>query len=470
MQRGRAFWIGLLALALSATGPVRVHAAECDQIDAKVAKLDAAIAKLDKTELPRRLATNLISVLDELIDGLKRTNGDLNKITGAVGKAKAKLADITKALKESRVALPPGWGQLSGAVDSLAQGLESGVKSYEASAPGQTAAGLSKAQGYIGRAVDQLQSVRDRVAALQALDRANNDSAADQVRALQVVIDQTRDFTGAGKVPGVGQFLEAYSRAVGGIANNVASIEGSMKANVAMAETALKGTDFESTEIYMHAKSEAEKQAAALEALRKERADLLGKRAALDCNKPPPPPDPCFSRKLGTNGNTPADTVALIRKMMAAPGSAYSRVQSAMAQDDALAGDAYNDAMHHAMGRPAARPGETATAYRVRLAPWRKKQDQLDAEYEKWVAARAADQAKLDAILGNAIAQEASAKNWSAGDKKLFDECYRDEGALRREAEATHSPRPRSGGQDKRCARGGGLIGGVNYVTCQMGH
>lgn len=450
--------------------PAAAGSPDCDKNKAQIAKIDQAIAQLQKAQLPRQIGKDLLAVLDELIDGLKGTKGDLGKITGSVDGAKSKLGDITKNLKDAKVAVPPAWNKLAGAVNSLADGIAGGVKKYEGSAAGQTAAGLAKAQDYIGQAVSTLQSVRNQVADLQALDDARDGSAADQVRALKIVIDKTGQATGADEVPGVKQFLDAYSQALSGIADNVASIEKSMSSNIAMANKALEGTDFANSDLYLNRQSLAEKQAAALDALHQERAKLANDRASLGCDPPPPVADNCKDKKLGSNGQTPAETNALVGRMT-------QNLRNQFNTADSLVGIATYEALQNGFAKPAGTPGESQASFNARMAAWRSTQDRLDAEMRKQVTDRDAVKAKLDAATGTALAQEASAKNWSAADEQLFDECFPHEGDLRKAAkQKAAQSRSQTGGPTgtkpatTNCAPGSGLSGIVENVACQEQH
>jgi len=465
----RVLAAALTILALLFSVPATAEPSpDCAKTKSDMAKIDKAIAQIEKSQLPGKLASDLLGVLDELIDGLKGTKGDLGKITGSVGAAKSKLGDIAKNLKDAKVTLPPGWSNLSGAVDKMTSGIEAGVKKYESSAAGKTAAGLAKAQDYINTAVTQLQNVRDRVADLQALDNARNGSAADQVRALKVVIDNMKKVTGADKVPGVGDFLDAYSTAVGGIANNVASIEASMKKNIAMANEALKGTDFDNGDLYLNQQTLAEQEAAALLALKNEKAKLLQQLADQDCDKPPPPADPCTHKKLGPNGDTADQTRKLVDRMT-------EKLRNEFNTQEALAGNAMYEALQMAMAKPSGKPGETQAAYNARLATWQGQMDRAKSILKKATADRDAAKTALDNAVGNAIAQEASAKNWSADDEKLFDECFPPEGKLRQSAKPVPKPSGSSTttgshpGNKKPCVNNGGLAGAMNQEACQIG-
>ncbi|HUO92247.1 MAG TPA: hypothetical protein VMU22_04955 [Rhizomicrobium sp.] len=450
--------------------PASAGSSDCDKNKAQIARIDQAIAQLQMAQLPRQVGKDLLAVLDELIDGLKGTKGDLGKITGSVDGAKSKLGDITKNLKDAKVAIPPAWNKLAGAVNGLADSIQSGVTKYEGSAAGKTAAGLAKAQDYIGKAVSTLQAVRDQVADLQTLDDARDGSAADQVRALKIVIDKTGQASGAAEVPGVKQFLDAYSQAVAGIADNVASIENSMSANIAMANKALEGTDFANGDLYLNQKTAAEKQAAALDALRQERARLVADGASLGCDEPPPVVDNCTHKKLGSNGQTPAETNALVDRMTAPLRNQYDTAAT-------LVRIATNEALQNGFAKPVGRPGESQASFNARMASWRSTQDRLDAEMKKQVTDRDAIKSKLDQATGNAIAQEASAKNWSTADEQLFDECFPREGDLRKAAkqkaaQARSQTAVPSAAKPAAatCVRQGGLGGAMENVACQEQH
>lgn len=92
-------------------------------------------------------------------------------------------------------------------------------------------------------------------------------------------------------------------------------------------------------------------------------------------------------------------------------------------------------------------------------------------------ARRARDEAKaaLDKSVGERLAMEAAAKQWTKAQADQFDECYPDKGRLRREAAAKMPPAapttPAAKPEDKKkvCKKGGGLAGAMDNVACQIG-
>jgi len=96
---------------------------------------------------------------------------------------------------------------------------------------------------------------------------------------------------------------------------------------------------------------------------------------------------------------------------------------------------------------------------------------------KKQVTDRDAIKSKLDQATGNAIAQEASAKNWSTADEQLFDECFPREGDLRKAAkqkaaQARSQTAVPSAAKPAAatCVRQGGLGGAMENVACQEQH
>src|SRR5262249_38537731 len=141
--------------------------------------------------------------------------------------------------------------------------------------------------------LEQVKAGLDTLASYQsAYDKAANGSGAEQIEALKFGFDQARDKLGASEVPGLGQFLDAYSTALDGMAKNVGSIEQNLKNNIKQAEAALKdsGVNVDFDKLYPGLKSPREKREAALQVLRDAKAALEKERADADCDKPAPPP------------------------------------------------------------------------------------------------------------------------------------------------------------------------------------
>ena len=100
-SRRHAGAAAIVALGLLATGPAFSQSpAACASTKAELKRIDDAIAQLDQAALPGKLASDLIDVLDQLIDGLKNTKSDLANITGS---------PLAKKEKESLSESPRLW-------------------------------------------------------------------------------------------------------------------------------------------------------------------------------------------------------------------------------------------------------------------------------------------------------------------------------------------------------------------------
>ena len=299
MRRGAIFGTVMLLLMLAAAGPAPAQGAgDCKAMKQELAKLDAAIRQLEDADLPDRIAEQMTAVIDELIDALEGTKGDLEHITGKLDKAKKKLEDVAKKLAGAKGKVPPALGKLKDALGKFAEDIESGVKKFTKGAGGQVAEGLEQAGKYIDSVVGTLKQIKSGIEDAQALRHARDGSGADQVRALKVVFDNIRSATGADEVPGVKQLFDAYSQALDGIAGNVAAIEAATRAKIKDADAALQGTDFGPIDnLYPGMQDQKEKVRSHLEALRTARENLQKELDDNDCGQertqPAAAKDPC---------------------------------------------------------------------------------------------------------------------------------------------------------------------------------
>jgi hypothetical protein len=536
------FWSGVVVALLLFSHPAAADP-QCDKDKAALAKLDKAIGALENATSPSKMASDLIDLIDVLNTGLKNTKGDLKKITSPVKEAQGKLKELTEKLDKAGQKVPPGVTALKSALDNFSKSINAGVKKYKASAPGEVASGLEDAQGYIDTITGTLDSVRAGLAEFKAFDDAANGSGADQIRAMKMMFDKIKTATGAGEVPGVGQFLDAYSTALDGIANNVNQIETTLKDRLKMANEALEGTDFGNIDaLYPGLQSEQQKKDAALAALHQQRTALADRIDAAGCNQPPPKADPCKGKPAQTrdlvdrmtakqsaayeSASTTADNAqsdlfnhamqqpqpplpsgdvatltaakSLLARLQAIAASGYATVYDSQGGADmvrALGGTVNTSSITVGAGTGAAGnrvsvvKGQVIPALASKIASLQKTAQQQDAAakarydtaLKSWnaqltklkaaakdaSAKRAAAKDALDKAIGDATAQEAAAKKWSEDDQKQYDECFPEEGTLRRKSQ----PRFPIGGTSSaapKCERGGGLAGAMNNEACQI--
>jgi Mg2+ and Co2+ transporter CorA len=518
-----------LAVAVLVLVPLSAAAqtADCKNSETQLKQLDAAIAKLERTQMPQKLASDLVDVIDELIDGLKGTKKDLSKITESVNGAKDKLDDITKKLKDLQQPIPPAFSKLKDSLGTLAKGIKAGVEKYESSVPGKVAEGLDKAGKYIDTVVDQLGAIKDGIQQLQTFDNAANGTGADQVRALKMVFDKIKNESGAKDVPGVGQFLDAYSQALDGIATSVDSIEKSLKANLKMADEALQGTDFSPVDnLYPGLQTAREKLQAHLDALKTARAALAKQRSDDECDKPPPPEDPCkkgpertakdlvdrMTQKLRNDYEQAQAVLNSDMADLAAHGLAQPENTPSPEEDrlSALQGTldllrhaaAANDKSYFGRGDPLQGARDVASALGVSLPPassnWRTSANAYipllnTALAQKTQAAHTKAQADYAAALKNWSSKNASlaanAKDAmqkrdaakSALDKEVGSDLAKEASAknwTKEQQDRFDACFPHEGNlrrsathnQPNNCPNNGGLAGAMENEACQIGH
>jgi hypothetical protein len=293
--------VGFLAVGLSAS-PALADRSACVGDKAALANVDRSIAEIDSSQLPGRIAADLSAVLDQLTEALTKTKDDLGTITDPVAtvtgkfeEAKEKLDDIATKMDEMKVPRPRFLTTLKGKIDKLAESIGKGIERYKASAPGQTAAGLEKSAEFIGKVIEKIGSVKTALAGVNAIDDAKNGTGAEQIRAMKFGFDQLKSTLAVDEVPGLGDFLDAYSQAMDGIANSVDAIERVTKERLRMADIALRDSDVNVDNLYPGLKSPREKMALRLAALRDQRTALQAKVAANGCDEPVVPEDPCLT-------------------------------------------------------------------------------------------------------------------------------------------------------------------------------
>jgi len=349
---------------------------ECVANKAKLNSINKQIADLGGTTVPgQQLTKDMTAVISQLIADLKELKGDTEKVIGPMQNAQKKLDEIAKAMGEQKIPIPPGWKGLRDSLDGLAKGIRSGVKRSKDSPVGKAVADVGKGADLMGSAIGKLEQVKsglDTLASYEsAYDKAANGTGAEQIEALKFGFDQLKGKLGAGDVPGLGQFLDAYSTALDGMAKGVGSIEQSMKKNIKQAEEALKhsGTDVDFDKLYPGLKSPREKLAGTLQALKDAKAALEKERTDADCDKPAPPPDPCkgdptglkdlansmssrqntayedsqknyearFGRLAELSWSEPRDTPSTAELQLSSAGSQIAALRRALAANDASA-------------------------------------------------------------------------------------------------------------------------------------
>jgi hypothetical protein len=231
---------------------------------------------------------------------LKATQSDLGKVTGSVNVAKAKLDLIADKLKAAGVVVRSSFTGLKKGMDQFATEISNAVKKFNNTAPGRVGGGLDQGAKLIGKIVDNLESIKGGLETIKAFSDAENGTGEDQIRSMKVVFDQLKSKLPIKGVPGLGTLLDAYSTAIGGIADSVGSIEKTLKSRIKMANEALRGTDFDDVDkLYPGLQSEREKQQVQIEALHDQKTALEAKLAAAGCGKAKDAAivDPCVDPK-----------------------------------------------------------------------------------------------------------------------------------------------------------------------------
>ncbi len=354
-RAGRVLTSAFLAILLTMTVSSSAVAARSDCAKNKntLADIDKSISQLEAIQMPGKMASDMVAVIDQLLEGLKATKKDLGKITGpnkqltgAFKNAKEQLGEIGETMDTLKVPRPKALVSLTKSLGVLQGDIEKGIKKYQATAPGKVAAGLDKASKTIGGVIDQLEAAKTALEGVKAIDDAAHGTGAEQIRAMKYGFDQLKGKLGVDEVPGLGAFLDAYSEAMDGIASNVDIIEKTTKERLAVADTILRDAGFSGAEnLYTGLQSPREKLERRLQALRSERNDLVRQLEEDECATPdkPTPNDPCAT------GTPPDKARAIAEAMTRKEREAYDDAQM-------LLRDRMGDLATHSFQQPTLTP------------------------------------------------------------------------------------------------------------------
>ena len=297
---------------------------------------------------------------------------------------------------------------------------------------------------------------------VKTLIDAKEGTNADQIKALKAVIDSIGGMTGASEVPGVAQFLQAYSTALGTMYGTVNEVESSLKDRLDKVNALLSDVGITPIE-YPGLQTLAERRRAALDSLRAEKAKLEADLAAQTCDQAARI-DPCKQRPAGTTLDTPDDTRRLVDQMTAKLRDDYTTL-------DQIAQIAFTESLQHAYARPRRESGEAQAAFDARLERWNDTRTVAAANLKTSAAQRDAAKTAWEQAVVDDVAQEAAAKRWSDAQIKLFDECFPDYVGLRKEVSAraaAGNPAANPGSKSQKdCGTTGGMAGTVENVACQ---
>lgn len=269
---------------------------ECAEEKAALVRIEAEIASLESARLPADSAREMIAVIDELVAGLKTVEGATESVIGPTTAAQEKLDKIAENLTAAGGQVPAGWPRLRAALGTMGERIDAGTKAYKATAAGRAVGNVEAAAKQIKPAIEKLEEIKGTLEGVLAYDNARYGTGAEQIMAMKYGFDRLKDSIGADEVPGLGQMLDAYSQAMEGISVSVGRIEEATKAKLRMADQALADSPVgpeNLNNLYPGLLSQREKMAARLEALRAMRTRLVAGIAEKECDKPPPPRDPC---------------------------------------------------------------------------------------------------------------------------------------------------------------------------------
>ena len=287
-----------LSPGLRAPSTVTPAATVCARDKASLAAIEKQIAELEGASLPADTAREMIAVIDELIAGLSTVKSASDDVIGPATRAQKRLDDIAKKLEAAGGGTPAGWTRLKSALADLAKGLKSRSRAFKDSAPGSALGKVGYIESTIKPTISSLESVRAALEIALVYDKARNGSGAEQVEALKYAFDGLKGGLALDAVPGLGAFLDAYSQALGGMSRNISAIEGATREKLVMADKALEGTGVSVENLYPGLKTEREKTQARIAALRQARSELAGRISENDCDRPPPPKDPCDAPEI----------------------------------------------------------------------------------------------------------------------------------------------------------------------------
>ena len=517
--------IALLTTVLLATS-AHADPIDCARNKTSLTLVNTAIAAIEKDRAPERARADMLEILDLLIEGLKNTQKGIGDVTGPADKARDKLDSTAKYFKDNGMPVPAALAPLRASMDKLSKTIGKATDKYDKTAVGQVHSGLNRGAKLAGEAVKKLEQAREVLRLEQAQDDAAHGTGAEQIRALKTGFDALKGRLAVDEVPGLGDLFNAYSDAMGSIADNVGRWETQVKAKIKQADDALRGTELMDgvDDIYTGFQSDREKEEKRLAALKDRRVKLAKMIEDDGCNVPPPPPDPCAVANGPNNAN---NAIASATKRQR---DAYNAALTA--QDSALSYLA-----RHALEEPQFTPSAEETAlgqdggliYRMRefartgaksdyigqrdpgamLEPVLRKLGLKIARVGGQSHARSDVQAQLAAIDATlpqklaaahkeSLAQLATAqKTWAAEQSKLL-QTAKNAGAKvgpARQAldEAVAKAVPmevasrqwdekqtkqfdecfpqyaKLHGVKKNCPNTGGLVGGLNKVNCEIG-
>jgi uncharacterized phage infection (PIP) family protein YhgE len=298
-MRIKFFWVASVIGAAIACGPASAQAPrpECVGLLEDRLKLVNQLNDLDKVELPDDKIRDMRAFMAELKDALSGTASDskdvAEKIEKAADKIKPYLPNAVKPLKDISAGLKKGTAKIGEVLKPIEQ--------------------FDKALQY----VDDLYS------------RTEGGTAKDQVLALQKVFDDMRKALPVAEVPGLKDLFDAYSKAIGGIADSVGSIEKSVDASnktmhqlwIEDGDPNLEGRD----RIYLPNMGLRERLAAKKQAAQKKLAAIDGALDAAGCQRPGGPNQPdfskaadgCFDQKPGSPGHKARVALETAKKRVA---------------------------------------------------------------------------------------------------------------------------------------------------------
>ena len=296
----RRLALALMAIVLLAGAHAAQADESCDSLKKERDKVKKALEKMEAQKLPEDRLEELDNILGQILDLLESDVKDQGEITDKIEKLEKKLPKSDSATLE--------------AIQKFVKDVKGGVK--------ESTQKQKDAKEFLSK-------WRARLATIKAFYEAGDQSSA------QAQIDRFGDFfdalveivPGVTEIPGLGKLFKAYSQSIHSIAKSAAVLDAIVARDNQLYREAGFGGD-----LYLRGRTPREKHADAIRQLSDKLAELERKISDGQCDKPPDQADPCTDPKSRV-----VQDIKALRKKLDAERAFQQK------QDDALAGNAWND-------------------------------------------------------------------------------------------------------------------------------
>jgi len=440
----RLAW-ALMVMVLLAGCQAAWSQTSCDSLKKQRDQVKKALDKMEAEKLPEERLGDLDNILGQMIDLLNSNAKDQG--------------DVTEKIEKLEKQLPESESPTLKSINKFVKGVKGGLN------------GTAKSQK---DASEFLSNLRAKVNTIKDFYEAGDQpSAQGQIdRFGDFFDDMTKIIPGVKEVPGLKDLFDAYSQGIHGIAKSA----GVLDATVARDNQLYREAGFEG-DLYLRGKTPREKHADGIRQLSDKLAATEQQVADGKCDEPPAQPDPCSDPK----SRVVQDMKALHHKLDA-------NHEFQQKEDDAMAGNAWSDAMAAAnASNKATTPAQKAEAQR--------QGKNANHQYAAAAAERKAHNQAHEKQVGDLMDLASKNENWTPDEEKNFQDCFPYEAGLRDRSRlqpkntpppdktknlppkpkpapnrtATKAPAPKPPAPDKNCGGGGGITGTIQGIANQIG-